>query len=298
MKNSAVSVKKQNQNNGTKIINFDENLNAYVKKIAKYTVLNSREEKQLAKAAQEGDLEAKKKLVQANLKLVFNIAKKSIHATTLSMSDLIQEGNMGLMVAIDKFNWRLGYKFSTYASWWIKQAMFKAISEQSYCMKIPVYIQETLSKYKKVKSSLEQKYGCSVKNSQVAKYVGYSEEKIDQFLNAYNKALSLDTGFETQDSKEMSLSEIIEDEKQNIERTILDKQLKNDIQSALECLKDREKEVITLRFGLGENAKKTLEEIGNIYGVTKECIRQIEKRAIQKINSTKKVHDMLLSYVI
>lgn len=285
-----------------KIVNFDENLGDYIKKISKYPVLSTSEEKELANLIKKGDSEAKKKLVQSNLRLVFNVAKKSIHTTTLSFCDLIQEGNLGLMAAVDKFNPKLGYKFSTYAVWWIKQAMFKAISEQSYCMKIPVYIQETLSRYKKAKETLEKKYGCTINSSLAAQEIGISEEKIDTFLNAYTKALSLETGFEklseTTGTREMSLCEIIEDEKQNVEKSIADKQLKNDINRALECLKSREKEVITLRFGLNENARKTLEEIGNIYGVTKECIRQIEKRALQKINSTKTSRELLIGYII
>ena len=136
------------------------------------------------------------------------------------MFDLIQEGNLGLIAAVDKFKWDLGYKFSTYATWWIKQAMFKAISEQSHCMKIPVYIQETLSKYKKVKHSLEQKYNCSIKPSVVANKMGISEEKINTFLGAYTKALSLEASMDANDDSQMSLSEIIEDVKQNVERTI------------------------------------------------------------------------------
>lgn len=285
-----------------KIVNFDENLGDYIKKISKYPILSTSEEKELANLIKKGDSEAKKKLVQSNLRLVFNVAKKSIHTTTLSFCDLIQEGNLGLMAAVDKFNPKLGYKFSTYAVWWIKQAMFKAISEQSYCMKIPVYIQETLSRYKKAKETLEKKYGCTINSSLAAREIGISEEKIDTFLNAYTKALSLETGFEKLSeitgTREMSLCEIVEDEKQNVEKNILDRQLKNDINRALECLKSREKEVITLRFGLNENARKTLEEIGNIYGVTKECIRQIEKRALQKINSTKTSRELLIGYII
>ncbi len=285
-----------------KIVNFDENLGDYIKKISKYPILSTSEEKELANLIKKGDSEAKKKLVQSNLRLVFNVAKKSIHTTTLSFCDLIQEGNLGLMAAVDKFNPKLGYKFSTYAVWWIKQAMFKAISEQSYCMKIPVYIQETLSRYKKAKETLEKKYGCTINSSLAAQEIGISEEKIDTFLNAYTKALSLETGFEKLSeitgTREMSLCEIVEDEKQNLEKNILDRQLKNDINRALECLKSREKEVITLRFGLNENARKTLEEIGNIYGVTKECIRQIEKRALQKINSTKTSRELLIGYII
>lgn len=283
-------------------IAIDDPVKIYLKEIGRVTLLSPEEEIELSQRMAKGDPEAKKRLAEANLRLVVSIAKRYAGRGGMSFLDLIQEGNLGLIKAVEKFDYTKGFKFSTYATWWIKQAMFKAISEQSYSMKIPVYIQETLSKYKKVKSSLEQKYGCSVKNSEIAKLMGYSEEKIDLFLNSYTKALSLETGFESQKdssgTREMSLGEIIEDEKQNVEKYVLDKQLKHDIKCALECLKSREKEVITLRFGLNESTRKTLEEIGNIYGVTKECIRQIEKRAIRKINSTKSSRDMLIGYII
>jgi len=277
---------------------IDESLNFYVKRVSKFPVLSSVEEKELAKLAALGDENARKKLVSSNLRLVVNIAKKSIHSTGLSMFDLIQEGNIGLMVAADKFQWQLGYKFSTYATWWIKQAMFKAISEQSHCMKIPVYIQETLSKYKKIKHSLEQKYNCAVKPSVVANKMGISEEKIDTFLGAYTKALSLEASLDCMDDNQMSLSEIIEDTKQNVEKTVEYEDLKKDIKTALDTLKEREKEVITLRFGLIDGSKKTLEEIGNLYGVTKECIRQMEKRALGKINRSSAARELLSCYCL
>ncbi len=275
----------------------DESLNFYVKRVSKFPILTPEEEKETARLVSLGDEAAKKRLIQANLKLVINIARKTIHMSGLSMFDLIQEGNIGLMVACDKFKWKLGYKFSTYATWWIKQAMFKAISEQSHCMKIPVYIQETLSKYKKIKHSLEQKYNCSVKPSIVANKMGISEEKIDTFLGAYTKALSLEASMDSMDDNQMSLSEIIEDVKQNVEKTVEYEDLKHDIKIALNALKDREKEVIVLRFGLKNEAKKTLEEIGNMYGVTKECIRQMEKRAIKKINTSSIARELLSCYV-
>ncbi len=276
----------------------DSSLNFYVKRISKFPVLNTEDEKELARLSSLGNEDAKKKLIQANLRLVINIARKSIHVSNLSMFDLIQEGNLGLMVAADKFRWDLGYKFSTYATWWIKQAMFKAISEQSHCMKIPVYIQETLSKYKKVKHSLEQKYNCAVKPSVVANKMGISEEKIDTFLGAYTKALSLESSMDANDDSQMSLSEIIEDVKQNVEKTIEYEDLKHDINIALDILKSREKEVITLRFGLADESRKTLEEIGNMYGVTKECIRQMEKRAINKIRTASLTRELLSCYMI
>ncbi len=276
----------------------DSSLNFYVKRITKFPVLNAEDEKELARLSSLGHEDAKKRLIQANLRLVVNIARKSIHVSSLSMFDLIQEGNLGHIAAVDKFRWDLGYKFSTYATWWIKQAMFKAISEQSHCMKIPVYIQETLSKYKKVKHSLEQKYNCAVKPSVVANKMGISEEKIDTFLGAYTKALSLEASMDANDDSQMSLSEIIEDVKQNVEKTIEYEDLKHDIKIALDTLKAKEKEVITLRFGLSNGSRKTLEEIGNMYGVTKECIRQMEKRAINKIRTTSLTRELLACYMI
>ncbi len=299
MKNTGLNSKvKQTNSLFNSNLAIDESLSFYVKRVSKFPVLTTTEEKELARLSAFGDEEAKKKLIRSNLRLVINIARKSIHVSELSMFDLIQEGNLGLMAAVDKFNWKLGYKFSTYATWWIKQAMFKAISEQSHCMKIPVYIQETLSKYKKIKHSLEQKYNCSIKPSVVANKMGISEEKIDTFLGAYTKALSLEANMDANDDNQMTLSEIIEDVKQNVEKTIEYEDLKHDIKLALNTLKDREKEVITLRFGLKGNARKTLEEIGNMYGVTKECIRQMEKRAIRKIHSSSAARELLSCYVV
>lgn len=288
--------------NVVEVENENENLNEnpvslYFKKISRYPVLTSEEEKELARRAAQGDNFAKTKLIQCNLRLVINIARKSIHVSGLSVADLIQEGNLGLMVALDKFNYKLGYKFSTYATWWIKQAMFKAISEQSHCMKIPVYIQETLSKYKKIKHSLEQKYNCQVKSSVVADKMGISEDKINTFLNAFTKSLSIENSLSASDDKELNLSEIIEDVKQDVEAKIENTELRNDIKKALEILKEKEQEVIVLRFGLEDNNRKTLEEIGNIYGVTKECIRQMEKRAIRKIYANNETRCRLLDYI-
>ena len=272
-------------------------LSFYYKKISKFPVLTSEEEKELARQASLGNKEAKIKLIQSNLRLVINIARKSIHVSKLSMADLIQEGNLGLIAALDKYNWKLGYKFSTYATWWIKQAMFKAISEQSHCMKIPVYIQETLSKYKKIKNSLEQKYNCQIKPAVVADKMGILENKINTFLNAFTKSLSIENSLDAVDDKQLNLSEIIEDVKQNVEIKIENEELKKDIKKALSILKEKEQEVITLRFGLEDNGKKTLEEIGNIYGVTKECIRQIEKRAIRKIYMNNETRKNLIDYI-
>lgn len=254
-------------------------------------------ETELIIKAQQGDIVARNQVIELNLPLVYKIATKSIQSSALSSSDLVQEGTLGLIYAIEKFNPSLGYKFATYASWWVKQAMFKAISEQSYAFNIPVYIQETLSRYKKTKQEMEQTNQKEVSKKDVAKKMNMTEEKIDTFLNAYTKALSIEQGTSITGNKELSLSEIIEDEKQNVERSVVSNELKEDIKRALDNLKEKEKNVIVLRFGLEDKKKQTLEQIGQGYGVTKECIRQIEKRALNKIRNLDFAQSNLISYI-
>ena len=261
----------------------DTVLTSYLREIADYPQLNSEEEKALAIRIENGDSDAKRELIQANLKLVITIARKAIHMSALPMIDLIQEGNLGLMIAAEKFNYKLGYRFSTYAGWWIKQSMFKAISEQSHCMKIPVYIQETLSKYSKVKYQMEQSTNSQVKTEDVAKKMNISPDKIEMFLSAYTKTISIENGLERNDGKELNVADILADEKTLISENIEYESLKNDIQNVISTLKDREQEVVKMRYGLDDTERYTLEEIGNIYGVTKECIRQTELRALKKM---------------
>lgn len=275
----------------------DSVLSNYIREISDYRSLTPSEEKDLAKRAKEGDVQAKKQLIKANLKLVVTIAKKVIHMSNLPMTDLIQEGNMGLMVAADKFNYKLGYKFATYASWWIKQSMFKAISEQSHCMKIPVYIQETLSRFSKLKREMERESNSQVKTEDVAKRMNISAEKIDTFLNAYSKTISIESGLENSDGKEMNIADIIEDKKASATQEVEFEDLKTDILNVISTLKEREQEVVKLRYGLEDNTKKTLEEIGNIYGVTKECIRQTELRALKKMRFSVLGQQVLTAYV-
>lgn len=275
----------------------DSVLSNYIREISDYRSLTPSEEKDLAKRAKEGDVQAKKQLIKANLKLVVTIAKKAIHMSNLPMTDLIQEGNMGLMMAADKFNYKLDYKFATYASWWIKQSMFKAISEQSHCMKIPVYIQETLSRFSKLKREMERESNSQVKTEDVAKRMNISAEKIDTFLNAYSKTISIESGLENSDGKEMNIADIIEDKKASATQEVEFEDLKTDILNVISTLKEREQEVVKLRYGLEDNTKKTLEEIGNIYGVTKECIRQTELRALKKMRFSVLGQQVLTAYV-
>ncbi len=261
----------------------DSVLTAYLREIADYRQISIEEERILAQQIENGDADAKRKLIQANLKLVVTIARKTIHMSGLPMIDLIQEGNLGLMIAAEKFNYKLGYRFSTYAGWWIKQSMFKAISEQSHCMKIPVYIQETLSKFSKVKSLMEQDANSQVKTEDVAKKMNIAPDKIDMFLSAYTKTISIENGLERNDGKDLNVADILADENSLVFENVEYQYLKNDIQNIISTLKEREQAVVRMRYGLEDSDRYTLEEIGNIYGVTKECIRQTELRALKKM---------------
>lgn len=274
----------------------DTMLKVYLREIANYPQLSFEEEKVLAQQIEQGDLEAKQKLIQANLKLVVTIARKAIHMSALPIIDLIQEGNMGLMIAAEKYNYKLGYRFSTYAGWWVKQAMFKAISEQSHCIKIPVYIQETLSKFSKVKSKMEQEVNTPVKTEDVAKEMNIAPDKIEMFLSAYTKTISIENGLEKNDGKELNVADILADDTTLISENIEFQALKNDLNNVIETtLKEREQEVVKMRYGLGDTERYTLEEIGNIYGVTKECIRQTELRALKKMKMSGA--DLLSCYI-
>lgn len=267
----------------------------YMQRISKIPFLSAVEERELAKSAYEGDEIAKQKLIKANLRLVVTIAKKTVHMSNLPFIDLVQEGNLGLMVAVEKFNYKLGYKFATYATWWIKQAIFKAISEQSYCVKVPVYVQETLSKFSKVKAELEQKCSSSVRNEDIAKKMNISPEKLDRYINAFSKSISIESEYQLNNGSEVSFSDILVDEKANTEAVVEQNSLKEDMVCLISQLKDREREVVSLRYGFKDGDKKTLEEIGNIWGVTKECIRQTELRALRKLKALVLNADMVMA---
>ena len=266
-------------------VSSNDDMSAYLRKANSFESLSAAEEKEIALRAKNGDKEAKKALVQSNLKLVLTVARKAIHVSKIPMIDLIQEGNLGLMVAVEKFNPELGYRFSTYATWWIKQAMFKAISEQSYCMKIPVYIQETLSKFSKVKSEMERTYNCQVTNKDVAQKMNIEPEKIDSFLSAYTSTVSIEGSFDANNGSELNVADVLEDERTCVEENIEYEELKRDIRNIVSTLKEREQAVIKMRVGLENCVKTTLEDIGKLFGVTKECIRQTELRALNKLKN-------------
>lgn len=278
-------------------MSMGSDLNAYISKVSKFESLSAEEETAVAKLIKDGSEEAKTLLIKANLKLVVSLAKKMLHSGNLTMFDLIQEGNLGLMTAVDKFNYKLGYRFATYASWWIKQYMFKAISEQSHAMKIPVYVQETISKYSKLKTEMEQVQNEVVSTEKVAKKMNMDAEKINLYLNAFCKMLSLDGDFDGDGQNDLSLSEVIEDKRSSAQKDVEYNNLTKDITSLLDTLKDRESSVLKKRFGLCDEQRQTLEEIGNLFGVTKECIRQTEARALRKLKENNLTEVLYSSYV-
>jgi len=270
----------------------------YLQKISGMGLLSAKEERELGKKIRDGNTTAKRKLVQANLRLVISIARKYLNHG-LSFQDLIQEGTVGLVTASEKFDYSLGFKFSTYATWWIKQSINKAISEQTYCMKVPVYVQEIISKYVKVREESEKdNNNNAVPLNELAKKLDLPETKLESYISAFNKAVSIDSAYETGEGKNMGLADFLYDENSGTEIELEIKHLRRGLSDILQKLKEREKEVIKMRFGLEPDIKpQTLEEIGKKFGLTKECIRQTELRALSKMRSICEKEGLLKEYL-
>jgi len=262
----------------------------YLKEIGKVPFLTAEEEKELAKKIEKGEEEAKKRLARANLRLVVSIAKKYVgRSPNMTLLDLIQEGNLGLFRAVEKFDWRRGYKFSTYATWWIRQAITRALADQARTIRIPVHMVETISKYTKARRRLLQELGREPLAEEIASEMGIDIEKAYQIRKISQDTISLETPV-GEDDEDSILAEFIEDDKlvaPNIQagRSLL----KERFHEILVDLSPREQKILAMRFGLEDGITHTLEEVGKEFSVTRERIRQIESKSLQKIRDHEKL---------
>ncbi len=259
----------------------DDPVKLYLKEIGKYPLLTAAEEVSLAKRVEEGDRAAEQLLAESNLRLVVSIAKKYI-GRGMSFLDLIQEGNLGLMKAVEKFDYKKGYKFSTYATWWIRQAITRAISDQSRTIRIPVHMSEVINKTYRVSRNLLQELGREPKEEEIAEAMDVSVEKVREVLKISSDPISLDTPIGEEDDSHLG-DFIRDDSVMGPEEAASYSALQEQLSKLLDTLTDREKRVLILRFGLEDGRTRTLEEVGKEFSVTRERIRQIEAKALRKL---------------
>lgn len=260
----------------------DDSVKVYLQKIGRVKLLSAVEERDLARRIAEGDEAAKDQLVKANLRLVVSIAKKYI-GRGLSFLDLIQEGNLGLIRAAEKFDYRRGFKFSTYATWWIQQAITRGIADKSRTIRLPVHMIETISKVKRLTQELTELHGRAPSKEELAKRLDISMEKLNLAMKATHSTISLETPLYSKEEN-ARISDILVDENQeNPDDGVSQDSLIDEMRTILKQLRPREKDVLELRFGMKDGKKRTLEEIGQLFGVSRERVRQIETRALNKL---------------
>ncbi|MDI9438868.1 MAG: RNA polymerase sigma factor RpoD [Limnochordia bacterium] len=275
-------------------IGLDDPVRMYLKEIGRVPLLTAEEEVELAKRIEQGDQEAVRKLAEANLRLVVSIAKRYV-GRGMQLLDLIQEGNLGLIKAVEKFDYRKGFKFSTYATWWIRQAITRSIADQARTIRIPVHMVETINKLTRVSRQLLQELGRAPTPEEIAEEMDMPPERVREIMKIAQEPVSLETPIgEEEDSH---LGDFIEDQEATAPAeaaafTMLQEQL----EEVLESLTPREQQVLKLRFGLEDGRGRTLEEVGQVFGVTRERIRQIEAKALRKLrhpSRSKKLKDFL-----
>ncbi len=271
---------------GRESANYDS-IQIYLREIGQYPLLTAAEERELAKRIEKGDDEARNILARSNLRLVVSIAKKYVgRSPDLTLLDLIQEGNLGLFKAVDKFDWTKGFKFSTYATWWIRQAITRALADQSRTIRIPVHMVETIAKYKQISRRLSQALGRDPQPEEVAVEMGIEVEKVYQIEKINQDTLSLENPIGSDDDEKSTLGDFIADDKipspvQESSERILGEQVRD----ILDDLSPKERKILEMRHGLLDGIYHTLEEVGKEFGVTRERIRQIEAKALEKIRT-------------
>jgi len=271
-----------------------DSIQIYLREIGQYPLLTAAEERELAKRIEKSDAEARNILARSNLRLVVSIAKKYVgRSPDLTLLDLIQEGNLGLFRAVDKFDWKKGYKFSTYATWWIRQAVTRALADQSRTIRIPVHMVETIAKYRQVSRRLSQALGRDPQAEEIAVEMGVEPEKIYQIEKINQDTLSLENPVGSDDDEKSTLGDFIPDDKipspvQESSERILTEQ----VHAILSDLSPKERKILEMRHGLTDGIYHTLEEVGRGFGVTRERIRQIEAKALGKIRTHDKARHL------
>lgn len=275
-------------------VKINDPVRMYLKEIGRVPLLSAEEEIELAKRIEQGDQEAKKRLTEANLRLVVSIAKRYVGRGMLFL-DLIQEGNMGLLKAVEKFDYRKGFKFSTYATWWIRQAITRAIADQARTIRIPVHMVETINKLIRVSRQLLQELGREPTAEEIAKEMDLTPEKVREIIKIAQEPVSLETPIGEEDDSH--LGDFIEDQDALAPSDAAAYELlKEQLEDVLDTLTEREENVLRLRFGLDDGRTRTLEEVGQVFGVTRERIRQIEAKALRKLrhpSRSKRLKDFL-----
>jgi len=273
----------RNENEITEIhgIGVDDTVRMYLREIGRFPLLTGEEEVFLAKKIKLGNRAAKHKLVNSNLRLVVSIAKKYTGRGMLFL-DLVQEGNLGLIRAVEKFDHRKGYKFSTYATWWIRQAITRAIADQARTIRIPVHMVETINRLRKTSRQLLQKFGRKPTEGEIAKHAHMSKEKVREVIKISQVPLSLE--MPVGDEESSRLGDFVEDVGfSGPNEIVMQGLLREDLEEVMKALTERERTVLKMRFGLGDGRQRTLEEVGKAFQVTRERIRQIEAKALRKL---------------